>query len=257
MRDSDYIPSGGWKPLTPIMKWPLLGVELEVEANYDKMYLTYRDGCDCVSCREYRDTGFDNGSSEPNNIETIDELIENKYNQWLVTKEDGSLENGIELVSVPMQFKEHRRKWPSVLNLLRKNKVECNDGTGLHIHIETPVLPPQRTNQVLLCNKKLIQKIAGRDSEEYCEWPNKYYDDFNCIDDCHYGVINKTEYFPIINSNNSVYEFRAPQATLNLKEFLGRVQLPITLTKFILETDRPPNQFHNYIKNNHYIRPLL
>lgn len=234
MKTSNYVPVCGWTPLTSVAKWPLLGVELEIEVEDDY---------------------------ENDDVEQLDDLLEEKYKNWLVTKSDSTLDNGIELVTVPMTFYQHSQKWPSVLKLLGTiDKVKVNDNTGLHIHIETPELPPIRTNNVLIKNRHLIESIAGRFNSDHCEWPyeNNYHENDNrYINDDHHGVLNRTNFSPKITPTNHVYEFRAPQATINLKEFCGRVQLPVALTEFVLNTNYPVNQFQNFIKEYPYIKAII
>jgi hypothetical protein len=245
MKDPHYMPRTGWKPLMAVAKWPILGVELEVEMD---VCGEEDEDCNCWRCR-------DNEREVPNEVREIDSILENKYKDWLITKEDNSLRvGGIELVSIPMTFAQHRKNWPPVLDFLKKERAECNTRTGLHIHIETPELPPIRTNSVLLNNRSFIEKIAGRKENEYCDWP---YSDATLIDRKHYGVVNLTEHVPRIDPNHSVYEFRAPQATTDLKEFLGRVQLPIALADFILTTDEKPNKFEAFVNKYSYINALL
>lgn len=257
MKDSFYEPPKGWQPIVPVTKWPLLGVELEVEIERTEEYYDWEaEGCNCSACRcDYQvERARRNPSISAPPRETLDKTLEEKYKDWLVTKADGSLNNGIELVSVPMPFEEHRKRWPRVLTLLAKNNVNYNEGTGLHVHIETPELPPRRTNTVLQYNQNLIQAIAGRTDTEYCEWP---YEDDGSINDDHYGVINYTEFKPRVSPTNIVYEFRASQATTDLKEFLGRVQLPVAITEFILKTDLPVKQLEKHFKQYPYIKALI
>lgn len=145
------------------------------------------------------------------NPEEIDERLGDRF----VLKQDASLNDGVEIVTHAMSLCEHKRMWPSVLRTLQKLKCRVHNYTGLHVHISTDREHFESVLRFILQNRGIIKRICGRRENGFVAWDKQ---------NDHYAVLNQR--------GDGHFEFRAPKATLDVTEFLGRVELAQALVRF-------------------------
>jgi hypothetical protein len=92
---------------------------------------------------------------------------------WLIGKEDGSLNNGIEFVSRPDTLHQHRKHWKMMFDGMPKS-LRARGNCGLHIHVSKHNLGAEVIGQcVALVTypnfKRLVEGVAGRSNSTYAK----------------------------------------------------------------------------------------
>lgn len=131
-----------------------LGVELEVER---------RDSAD-------RSRGeIAQGIADWVNKQATDITAEGHHAPILFFEEDGSLQNGFEMISQPMGLDDHARLWRTALSptLTRGLASHDTETCGLHVHISRDGLTPLHLSKVICFvndpdNADLIKAVARR-----------------------------------------------------------------------------------------------
>jgi len=156
IRDYDYRPDFTYYRLPTEEKsnnLAFLGIELEVESQID---------------HEQRD----------NSRSICDDAAEKVISDYLYCKNDGSLEDGFEVVSHPMTFeyiREHGRAiWDRTLNLNKLGFRSYNTSTcGMHVHIAKKAFSSLHLYKFLKLfyeNQKFILAISQRRLENLTRW---------------------------------------------------------------------------------------
>ena len=151
-----------------------MGIELEMEFDVDEDQ--YDNFCDCSDCRADREE-CDEGD-EPVRPGLWTELANRiKYEylpEFCVTKEDGSLEGGIEVVTPPATLDVHKQRWDGFFKKNRENRLPfCDRGNaGMHIHLSRAGLSVGQIGRMLTFlnhrdNYRFVKKIADRDVQEW------------------------------------------------------------------------------------------
>lgn len=194
------------------------GVELEVEVN------------------EYADT-----STHANRFKEY--LEKEGMGDFLYFKEDGSLENGYEIVSKPLTplARHARMNWYKALEWLKKNKTKAwrTDTCGLHIHVSLAALSKSDVLKLKLFFANFrgaIQRIAGRKGNQYCEYENFSLGDYFSGMRKRYAEASESRYVAVnLNRDKGTVEFRVFKATLNYGRFLGCLQFTEAVCEFVKE----------------------
>jgi len=92
-------------------------------------------------------------------------------NSYYYLKHDGSLEDGVEIVSHPATFEwityNFDSTWKKILNLRSEGLLSYTPGTcGIHVHMSRSAFSPYhlyKFQKFFYCNKKLIRLVAQRD----------------------------------------------------------------------------------------------
>ncbi len=100
--------------------------------------------------------------------------IDAAIGHFTIMKEDGSLHNGLEIVSAPATLEHHRSAWDKLLLKLPSGLSSWSSGRcGIHIHVSRSALTALDIGK--LCkfvnfkgNRQLIESVAGRYNAEYC-----------------------------------------------------------------------------------------
>lgn len=196
-------------------------------------------------------------------------------------KRDGSIIDGVEIVTRPARMKSHKQKLENFFNAI---KVKSEPNTGMHVHIERKKLSQFQIGFIMeFLNKKHLSehlvKIAGRDyrinsytrsNEIYTMTYGVYYDNkYNKL------LRNPTDkYSPLNTSKPSTVEIRifsSPEtaeecfAKLDFVEALVKYSSPYsvhvkslkekfnwdTFTKFMIEHKKDYPHYNNYfLKGN-------
>jgi hypothetical protein len=116
-----------------------------------------------------------------------------------ILKEDGSLEDGVELVTVPLTLEEHltRFGWEQVLAPVR-NVAKSGVGTnrcGMHVHVNKAALSSLQIGKMLVFLNSIVMRdyittIAQRESNTYCTRSAKKVTDGSARSDSRYDIVN-------------------------------------------------------------------
>jgi len=95
----------------------------------------------------------------------------NKLKDHALMKHDGSLRDGVEVVSCPAEFDIHKPYYKSFLDDLPDN-ITVSSRTGMHVHISRNALSPLQEGRIIDFmnrddNQKFIRKIAMREANNY------------------------------------------------------------------------------------------
>ena len=198
---------------------------------------------------------------EVEEITTVFDVLRNADSSLFRFEEDGSLENGFEIITAPMSqlfwnqvgyFKLERliTDLKNVSNPLAWDTGRC----GLHIHFNRCEVsnPAQKfLKRFMVENHEFIAKISGRDSFEYCRKP--VYDDYEF--DCNNEIYNHSRYLTL-NFTPDTLEFRFWRGTLKTENIKASVQFTedlIRFAEFASEHDIEPTEtgFIKYITAHH------
>lgn len=204
--ESNYIHSYEYKPYVKFYgKGLFLGIELEIDKGDNKDDLA----------QELIDIG--------------DEKI--------YLKEDASLNDGLEIVSHPMDMAHHREfSWQQILKKCSDFGFKSHNTTtcGLHVHINNNFLTEVEKIKLAIfinTNKPSIEKIARRQAGHYAQF--KLLKKGKLKEDACYSASR----YQAINWNNlHTIEFRFFRGTLKYETFIASLEFIDALIHFIKET---------------------
>ena len=108
----------------------------------------------------------------PHNLETHAERVRDALPNFVITKYDGSLDRGFEIVTAPASLEVHRERWPAFFKQTREGNLSrllsFTPGTcGMHIHISREALAPSQLGRMIVFmyergNTRFIERMAGR-----------------------------------------------------------------------------------------------
>lgn len=139
-------------------------------------------------------------------------------------KHDGSLNNGIELVTHPCTLEYHNKsfKWSEMLKKLRESNCKSHDtGTcGMHLHISRKSLT--KSQEIKLA---MFVKANQRRMEMFCRRKSNHYARFKESLKPYFQLNDGYERYEVLNfSNYNTIEFRLPKGTLNTKAVKATIQ---------------------------------
>lgn len=185
----NYPPSNPLKP--PYAPFLYLGVELEVECSHDDV------------------------------VGKVAQQIYDRHNDTLLLKEDGSLQNGFELVTGKLSLEKHQAYWPQIA----KDTISAgarswkHKSTGLHVHLSRNWFSPLTIGKLTVfinspATRSQIVKLAGRECPSYAALKAKK---LTCnYSDCRYEAVNL--------SNHKTIEIRIFKGTLNAGHILANIE---------------------------------
>lgn len=167
------------------------------------------------------------GGRNPNDI--VAELFRRLGGGYYVTKPDGSVDNGFEIVTRPDAMHVHREEWekffeavhasPLLRDSLRSHQSprQC---CGIHCHIDKSALSQMQLGKLNVWlnhpdNRSFIERIAGRGSNSYTSFKN----DVKIIDGRRLKAGASPERYVALNVTQHTAEMRIFRGTLNPKLF--------------------------------------
>lgn len=151
---------------------------------------------------------------------------------------DGSLHNGVEIISQPMSWKyiqHNKKKFKECLDYLASNNYKSHDTStcGLHIHVSRPKEEViDRIILIMETYKDVMQKVARRGSNSYTRF---YSEKYECdkmsllkLKSIKYIKDLKTtseRYMALNLTNEKTIEFRLFKGTLNYESFMSCLEL--------------------------------
>ena len=110
------------------------------------------------------------------------DTINTQSNDIVYLKEDGSLDNGFEIVSHPMTlgFAMEHFAWDGISGLIKRGcKSWDTDTCGLHIHLSRSAFKDEKHLfkffKLILDNAPDVKRFAGRDSERWANFDKAYF----------------------------------------------------------------------------------
>jgi hypothetical protein len=183
MRLKNGFLSGQGEKITPQTLW--LGWELEVHAKGEAVGVQRRgdpdeDCDDCGGGGYVRDDDGDDteercactlrGGDKTDAVRRVQQ----QARQWCIVKEDGSLNNGLEIVSVPASLRWHRENVVPFLATAQSylSGWPHND-CGIHVHVGKKQLSELQQSRLVRfmhgdANQRFLTGVAGRDPNTYC-----------------------------------------------------------------------------------------
>lgn len=166
---------------------------------------------------------------------------------WAYLKNDGSLDNGFELVTHPMSFDvlmdddSSQEVWDAIYTLREKfNAKSYNTRTcGFHIHISRSGFNGgahmHRFLNLVYTNPRLYQKLAGRSSDQWAKFDDvyrRYYDEntgqyklTKSFKDKLSGYRNSDRYSAVNTLNEQTLELRIFKGTMSIPALRAHIQL--------------------------------
>lgn len=167
------------------------------------------------------------------NNRDIQDIIHELHRQvgggYYVTKSDGSLINGFEIVTRPDSMETHRKEWLRIFEaiagseLLREHLRSCDSPRqccGIHCHIDKSMLSQLHLGKLNVWlnhpnNRSFIEKIAGRGSNSY----TSFKDDVRISDGRTLKMGTSPERYVALNVGQNTAEMRIFRGTLQPKNF--------------------------------------
>jgi hypothetical protein len=148
--------------------------------------------------------------------------------EFIYCKRDGSIPNGVEIVSHPAHYEYHRfNEWKEIFKLMYECNLNKVGNAGLHFHISKKGFIKDGIKNIdyLVNNfEDFISKIGGRKFGEYCWKEHKCKDSWG---------INRGNRFVAVNlSNTNTIELRFCKSTYKWHNFIKRLKLIYALVTY-------------------------
>ncbi len=193
------------------------------------------------------------------------EVVDLFPDDYVILKEDGSINCGFEIVTQPSTLEEHIKMWNPFFDKLPSNLKSFNTpNCGLHVHCSRNPLSLLTIAKIVVFtnspeNQEFIEKIAGRGSCRYCAIKQKTY---KGIAD---GVkFKRNERYEAVNlCNKDTIEFRIFKGTLKRESLFKAIEFCDSLVKFCLPANnsinycRSRDNYINYVSINKKMYPHL
>lgn len=215
------------------------------------------DCCSCrpsfvrsYSCREYPDSIPANAprsflytgvevETEANSdsiLTSASDKIHHKHGHEVLMKEDGSLDNGIELVTGKYSLEAQQALWPRLAETATKAGLRSwkHETTGLHVHLSRRFFSQLALGKfVVFVNsdnatiRRNLRKLAGRDSNSYACISKKTLCKAIHSDSERYEAVNLT--------NSATIEVRIFKGTLKASHILADIEFCHALAYWVRE----------------------
>lgn len=237
------------------------GVELEVEVDIRSKFV--KNYASAYTVESERNRLFLPTSNEDRNTPIAHFVCDSMLpyvQDFCIIKRDGSLENGMEVVSLPMSLDLHRTKWDAFFENASKHGLRIYKSCGMHVHASRENLTSLQIGKVLAflhdpANIEFIKIISDRYP------PKKYANISNKCKIADYKRHNNR--YDGFNLTNSVtVEFRIFKGTLDKERMLVNIEFCAALLGFsfpgaVSIRDNNLRGFINYVNNNRKLYPSL
>lgn len=195
-------------------------------------------------------------------------------NEELYAKHDGSLDDGMEIVSHPCSVSWHlNHLWDTVLTKLQSLSYRARSGSGIHIHVSKQYWEDNGglskvANLIAFCdlNREALRIYAGRTESMFDHWTHRYLsvnetrssirrqlaidkDAEAATNNLYRYYATQTDHYSIVNlSNSQTVEVRAFASTLNTTRLHSIIQFVDVLTELSTETTLEHEITFNQIK---------
>jgi hypothetical protein len=162
-----------------------------------------------------------------------DRIVDAVGRDFVLLKRDGSLTDGVEVVSAPAFLGLHRKRWRPLFDAIGEGsvEVEARASCGMHVHVERGVLTDEQIGQmaVFLTNegtREFVERVAGREAGQYCKVFAKSRSEYLSVD--RYEALNTT--------GSRTVEVRVFASTTEWPVFVGRLEFVRALVSWCRET---------------------
>ena len=177
---------------------------------------------------------------------------------------DGSLNNGIEIISQPMSLPMHHELWQWLNNRSAVSGLRSHNTTtcGLHVHVNRDALSQIQIARIVTFindpnNEDLIRAIARRYAEGYCRIKEKK------LDDAHFS----TDRYEAVNiTGSNTIEFRIFKGSMKYESVVAAIEFANSMvdfsTKFVKAEELSTSNYLSFInedlyKETTYLRPYI
>lgn len=164
------------------------------------------------------------------------EVVDLFEKDFVITKEDGSIRCGFEIVTQPATLSEQIRRWTPFFDKLPKNLKSFNTtNCGLHVHCAKKPLSLLTIAKIVVFvnddpNKEFVETIAGRRSNTYSCLQKKEHATVKRI-----GNLDRGNRYEAVNLvNHDTIEFRIFKGTLKRESFFKALEFCDALIKFCM-----------------------
>ena len=194
-----------------------------------------------------------------------DEVMDLLGKDFIIVKEDGSLNCGFEICTQPSTLSEHKIRWNKFFDNLPKNIISFSTpNCGLHIHCSKKPLTLLTIAKIVVFvndenNKNFIEVIAGRKSCQYSCIQKKEYAEVKKI-----GRMSRDSRYEAVNLVNAdTIEFRIFKGTLKRESFYKALEFCDAMIHFCatavhsITYCRNKDNFINYVTKEQKLYPHL
>ena len=203
--------------------------------------------------------------SNTNSVKVKEKMFDLYKDKWLYNKSDGSLNNGVEIVTSPCDYK-------SIMCLLDKmkepikeitNKAKYKQNAGIHIHVSRKSIPSYNVYKLsyLLNNRqaKELSSIMFYLSGRNAKVSDNYLGRYTKIGDTTKFKNDTDRYLALNLTNKHTIEFRIFKATNDMDKVKSYVNFVESMIKFVDITpfkDINLNNYLLYLVNNPFDRKI-
>ena len=192
---------------------------------------------------------------------------------YYVTKPDGSVANGFEIVTRPDSMDTHREEWYQIFEAIERSSFlksylrSCDSPRaccGIHCHVDKSMLGQLQLAKLNMFvnhpnNRAFMVKVAGRDSNSY----TSFQDSVTIKDGARLKISTSPQRYVALNVCRNTVEFRMFRGTLNPKDFYRNLDFLESVVEWtglsnssILDTTRVQG-FIDYVHRNKARFPFL
>lgn len=207
----------------------------------------------------------DNYADRAEKAKQLNDLINNgEVGRRVFFERDGSLTNGIEIITQPMSLPMHHDLWQwlnnrsAITGLRSHNTTTC----GLHVHVNRDALSQIQIARIVTFindpnNEDLIRAIARRYAEGYCRIKEKK------LDNAHHS----TDRYEAVNiTGSNTIEFRIFKGSMKYESVVAAIEFANAMvdfsSKFVKAEELSTTNFLQFIHNDafketNYLRPYI
>jgi hypothetical protein len=156
--------------------------------------------------------------------------LDRKHSDKILLKEDGSLDNGFEMVTGKLGLEYHQKLWPSILATARSAGARSwkHSTTGLHVHLSRNWFSPLTLGKFLVFinspkTRPYVLKLAARETPSFAALKAKKLTE---------RPFNSNRYEAVNLSNSETIEVRIFKGTLNETHVLADIEFCHALALF-------------------------
>lgn len=170
---------------------------------------------------------------------------------FIITKHDGSLNNGFEITSSPASLDYHRTAWDNFFKKKVQNGLSGfnNNTCGMHVHISREPLSNLQIGKIIAFihkkeNAEFVKLIAQRSSNKYNDFTKA-----KKISNSHYTKKQLEERHTAVNIlNPNTIEIRIFKSNLRKSSFLRNIEFCAALVEFTWAAKNSISDSQDYVK---------
>lgn len=176
---------------------------------------------------------------------TVKHSLSSLPENYAIYKQDGSVHNGAELVTVPCDYKTHLNVFKDHYKVMKKHLGVFGNGTGMHVHINRSALTQLEQGKLLyFCNahenRDFIMAIAGRLNTEYAN-----FQEVKITSIRHARLRNK--YVVLNMSKETTLEFRMFAGPKTYQQFAYRLEFVASVCEYIKNSPLNKLDYESYL----------